>query len=75
MKTVLIAWTETLAYSAFVQVPDDFDLDVYDVDALATINTDIHYEGCEDRTVTDIQTITPPANEEVEEIEWEHYRI
>lgn len=67
-------WTETHDYTAYVEVPDDFDLDSFDTaTALAEINTDIHYTGCSDRTVVDfgiVPRVAVPPNEEVEEIDW-----
>ena len=73
MQIARFQWSETHDYTAYVTVPDDFDLDDYDMDALAEINTDVHYDGCSDRTVVDfgiVPRIAVPPNEEVEEIDW-----
>jgi hypothetical protein len=79
MKIAKIVWSETMDYTAYVEVPDDFDLDKYQAgDAMADsgLNDDAHFDGCSDRTVQDIEFVTRievPSNEDVEEIEWEAF--
>ena len=38
MKIAKVSWSETMTYEAYVELPDDFDMDDYDADALAEIN-------------------------------------
>ena len=77
MKIVTIEWTETHTYAAFVEVPDNFDRDDYDVStALAEINYDEHHTGCTERDVTDIDFDPKlPRFPNVEEIDWESHKI
>lgn len=75
MKIAKVSWSETMTYEAYVELPDDFDMDDYDADALAEINYDTNCTGCSDRTVDDIEEVTTaPPFAEVQEIDWSIYR-
>lgn len=74
MAVARFLWSEVNVYTAYVEVPDGFEYNDYDVHgALATINTDAHYTGLEDRSVDEFELVprvAVPPNEEVEQIDW-----
>lgn len=77
MKVAKVTWSETHTYEAYVEIPDDFDVDDYDMDALADINYDTNCTGCTDRTVDDIEEVKHqlhPPFDEVHEVDWELHR-
>ena len=75
---VKVEWTETSQYSAFIRLPEgetfeSFDKSRYDMAGLlAEHNEDIHHEGTE-RGDIEVYDQKPPANEEVEEPDWEMF--